>query len=471
MLQDNQADADGLAILEERVASDPQSISDVHALADAYADRGQWDDAIKAYRAAIALDAANADLHNSLGTVYEEVGDLEEAERAYQQAIVLKPNDSMAYYNLGLLYEEQQRVPEAIQALEKCLRYSRDADERSEVRKKLASMLPERKDVVQMYKSIRSWATTSLVLGGLSVFAGGTLDPVWGVVMIIVAILSWRIKIPAMFVLYSVFVAWAAIMNGLSVLVGGGVQWLLLAAMQVYWVISILKQFTRYNQLPLQELYQAGTWPVDLAPPQQESIITGRFSIAGVILAVIALILLPTVFVGGVVLAMITSASQPPQLMEWLLGGAVDIAVLALGLSCAAVLSKNNRRGWAIGGIAVSALVLIGWLVFPLVPNLLALPLDALARFERQEASLCSDPLELDNYDSSSRISPRKGKHYVKASSIYTKVQSPGSPGRADRCQRPGRNLPEASAEVTGFLPLAKGIPGTGSRDLCHRAQ
>jgi len=84
---------------------------------------------------------------------------------------------------------------------------------------------------------------------------------------------------------------------------------------------------------------------------------------------------------------------------------------------------------------------------------------------------LCSDPLELDNYDSSSRISPRKGKHYVKASSIYTKVQSPGSPGRADRCQRPGRNLPEASAEVTGFLPLAKGIPGTGSRDLCHRAQ
>ena len=301
MLQDNQADADGLAILEERVASDPQSISDVHALADAYADRGQWDDAIKAYRAAIALDAANADLHNSLGTVYEEVGDLEEAERAYQQAIVLKPNDSMAYYNLGLLYEEQQRVPEAIQALEKCLRYSRDADERSEVRKKLASMLPERKDVVQMYKSIRSWATTSLVLGGLSVFAGGTLDPVWGVVMIIVAILSWRIKIPAMFVLYSVFVAWAAIMNGLSVLVGGGVQWLLLAAMQVYWVISILKQFTRYNQLPLQELYQAGTWPVDLAPPQQESIITGRFSIAGVILAVIALILLPTVFVGGVV--------------------------------------------------------------------------------------------------------------------------------------------------------------------------
>jgi predicted nucleic acid-binding protein len=83
----------------------------------------------------------------------------------------------------------------------------------------------------------------------------------------------------------------------------------------------------------------------------------------------------------------------------------------------------------------------------------------------------CSDPLELDNHDSSSIISPRKGKHYVKASSIYARVQSPGSLGRADRCQGPGRNLPRAPAEVTGFLPLAKGIPGTGPRDLRHRAQ
>jgi tetratricopeptide (TPR) repeat protein len=360
--QESQSDTDALAILGKRAASYPKSIEDVHALADAYADRGRWRDAIKAYEAAIALDATNADLHNSLGTVYEEVGDLEEAERAYQQAIVLSPDDPMAYYNLGLLYEEQQRTSEAIQVLEKCVQYSTDPEDRSEVQKKLSSLLPERKEVVQMYNSIRSWALTSLVLGGLSLFAGGTLDPVWGIVLIVSAILSWRIKIPAMFVLYSVLMAYAAVMNGLSVFAGGSVSWLILALLQAYWAVSILRQFRKYSRLPLLTLYETGTWPANLAPPQPESIITGRFAIAGVILAVTELILLPCVFVGSVALLVITPMSELPWLREWLLNGALDIAVLALGLSCAAALSKNNRKGWAIGGV-VGALLAVGVVV------------------------------------------------------------------------------------------------------------
>ena len=74
----------------------------------------------------------------------------------------------------------------------------------------------------------------------------------------------------------------------------------------------------------------------------------------------------------------------------------------------------------------------------------------------------CSDPLELDNYDSSSRISPRKGKHYVKASNVHTRVQGPGSTRSVDRHQGQGRDLSGVPAEATGFLPLAKGAsPGS----------
>jgi len=83
----------------------------------------------------------------------------------------------------------------------------------------------------------------------------------------------------------------------------------------------------------------------------------------------------------------------------------------------------------------------------------------------------CSDPLELGNYDSSSRISPRKGKHYVRASNVHTRVQGPGSTRRVDRHQGQGRDLSGVPAEATGFLPLARGIPGTGTRDLCHKTQ
>jgi hypothetical protein len=75
----------------------------------------------------------------------------------------------------------------------------------------------------------------------------------------------------------------------------------------------------------------------------------------------------------------------------------------------------------------------------------------------------CSDPLELDNYDSSSRISPRKGKHYVKASSVYTGVQGSGSPGRTDRRQGQSRNLPGVPAEATSLLSLERGIPETST--------
>jgi len=368
MSQESQPD--DLALLEEMVASHPDDVEHVCALADAYADRGSWADAIKAYEAATVLDATNADLHNSLGTIYEEVGDPEKAERAYRQAIVLRPNDSTAYYNLGLLYEEQQRIPEAIHVLEKCLQYSIDSEERSEVREKLVSMFPERKDVVQMYKRIRSWAIYLLIVGGFSIFSGSTLDPVWGVLLMVVAVLSWRIRIPAMFSLYSVTVAWAAVMNCIAVLTGADVRWLFSAIIQVSLVVLMLVSFRKYRRLPLQEMFEAGTWPAELAPPRQESSITGQFAIAGAILALIALILLPSVFMGGIVLPMMIPISQPPELVVWLLTGAVDIAVLALGLSCSAILSKNDRKGWAVGGISMSALVLIGWLVILIVPNL-----------------------------------------------------------------------------------------------------
>jgi tetratricopeptide (TPR) repeat protein len=107
---------DNIISLEEKIASHPGSLEDICALASAYEDQGRWKDAVEMYQTAIAVDPANADLHNNMGTAYEEMGDLECAEKAYQEAIALRPEDSMTYYNLGSLYEEQQRKQEAIRA-------------------------------------------------------------------------------------------------------------------------------------------------------------------------------------------------------------------------------------------------------------------------------------------------------------------------------------------------------------------
>ncbi len=321
---------DDLAVLEDAAASHPDNIDGICALADAYAARGRWNDAIEAYKAAIALDATNADLHNILGAAYEEVGSLDQAETAYKQAILLNASHSMAYYNMGLLYEEQQRLPEAIQAFEKCLQYSTNDNERSEAAKELNRLLPARKNVIQMYKGIRSWAIISLLIGGLSIFSGGTLDPVWGIALIIVAILSWKIRVPAMFVLYSAVLAGAAVVNSLTVIMGAAIAWWILAALQVFGAIWVLKRFRSYSRLPLHELFEAGTWPAHLPPPQDEAFVSNRFATAGIVLAVVALVASLGIAVESIVLQATTQRSLPQQPLSWLLSGVVSTAVLAL---------------------------------------------------------------------------------------------------------------------------------------------
>jgi len=131
---------DEIAALQARLAENPNDRDVAHDLADAYADRGQWAEAMAAYQAAITLDPSDAELYNSLGTVYEELGRAEDARQAYQKALTLRPLYSMAYWNMGRLSEEQHRTPEAIQALEKCVRCSKDPEERFAARKRLAAL-------------------------------------------------------------------------------------------------------------------------------------------------------------------------------------------------------------------------------------------------------------------------------------------------------------------------------------------
>ena len=224
------------------------------------------------------------------------------------------------------------------------------------------------KDVANLYKSIRSWAIWLVIIGGTSMVAGETLDPVWGIMLIVVGAMSWKIKVPAMFVIYSVIMAWAAVGNALIVISGGSVWWLVLSAFQVYLVFIIVKNYRKFRKLPLQELYDDGSWPDDLDPPQNESRIIERFAIVGLILSVISIILMFFTFMGCVMtLMMFEEANRLVEILIWVGTGAVDVAVLALGLGGAAVLFKKRRSGVAIAGMVMSGLVLVGYVLFNIV--------------------------------------------------------------------------------------------------------
>ncbi len=222
-------------------------------------------------------------------------------------------------------------------------------------------------DIDLMHRDLRSWAIINLVFGVLSVFSGGALNPVWGIVMIMIAILAWRVKLPATFVFLGVTMAWVAVKNGIGVLSGGNIMWLGLSLLQAYWAYTLLRRWKLYSRSSLDQLYESGQWPAHLAPPPKEPVVTGRFAIAGLMMGAVALILVPGVCMTAIVLMMVNQGPTTPLWLVWLIEGSVDVGVMALGLSLAALLSKNDKKGWAIGGTIVGGLVLVVWLVIMLL--------------------------------------------------------------------------------------------------------
>jgi DNA-binding transcriptional MerR regulator len=87
------------------------------------------DEAIAAYRRALALDAAHADAHVNLGRLLHEAGDAAEAAVHYEAALAARPDDAVAAFNLGVAEEDLRRLPEALLAYQKAVRLDpRNAD-------------------------------------------------------------------------------------------------------------------------------------------------------------------------------------------------------------------------------------------------------------------------------------------------------------------------------------------------------
>jgi DNA-binding transcriptional MerR regulator len=80
------------------------------------------DEAIAAYRRALALDDAHADAHVNLGRLLHEAGDAAEAAVHYEAALAARPDDAVAAFNLGVAEEDLRRLPEALLAYQKAVR-------------------------------------------------------------------------------------------------------------------------------------------------------------------------------------------------------------------------------------------------------------------------------------------------------------------------------------------------------------
>ncbi|MEJ2184452.1 MAG: tetratricopeptide repeat protein [Gemmatimonadota bacterium] len=90
--------------------------------------RGEWDEAARAYQRGREKNPADPMITARLGRVYAELGETQSAESLLLQALAVWPSDARANYDLGRLYLDLERPEDAVPHLEQAVDTWAEAD-------------------------------------------------------------------------------------------------------------------------------------------------------------------------------------------------------------------------------------------------------------------------------------------------------------------------------------------------------
>ena len=114
--------------LEEAVEAYKKALAVKPDYADAYynmgvtvQEQGKLEEAIEAYNKVLAIQPDYADAYYNMGNVLKKQGKLEEAIEAYTKELTINPDYAVAYYNTGIVRHDQGKLEEAIEAYTKAL--------------------------------------------------------------------------------------------------------------------------------------------------------------------------------------------------------------------------------------------------------------------------------------------------------------------------------------------------------------
>ena len=94
-----------VALMEDAIKINPAAKAAHYALGNIYMEEKQYPQAVKHYRIGLKLDyGKNVEALKTLGTALTYSGRIDEAIRAYKKALALSPRDANAINNLGALY-------------------------------------------------------------------------------------------------------------------------------------------------------------------------------------------------------------------------------------------------------------------------------------------------------------------------------------------------------------------------------
>jgi tetratricopeptide (TPR) repeat protein len=95
------------------IAARPDFMSAWLYLADGLRGQNKLDEAIQAYRQALAIDPNAIDAMNNLGIIYSTKGMTGEALKEFQLSLAIKPDQAMPHSRIGRILAETHRLPEA----------------------------------------------------------------------------------------------------------------------------------------------------------------------------------------------------------------------------------------------------------------------------------------------------------------------------------------------------------------------
>jgi Tfp pilus assembly protein PilF len=104
---------------EAKALTSKELLKSTFDLAFAYAQTGETSEAIKEYKAALALDPQNKDVMLELGSAYRHAKLFTEARELYEKLIAADPNNPNAYGNLGNVYLDEGDIESAVANYEK----------------------------------------------------------------------------------------------------------------------------------------------------------------------------------------------------------------------------------------------------------------------------------------------------------------------------------------------------------------
>jgi Tfp pilus assembly protein PilF len=161
---------EAILAFKRAIAITPEHAGALYNLALIYLNKGMLTEAEACLKKTIALDPSNANAWNNLGVVFANQRKFDEALRHFQQALTLHPEHMRAIQNLVRLYEYQRDPEEARKVLEKAISAS---PAESGLHVELAQLLADQKDLAgarrEFEQAVKMEPGNAQALNGLGV--------------------------------------------------------------------------------------------------------------------------------------------------------------------------------------------------------------------------------------------------------------------------------------------------------------